>query len=97
MNFDEQLKSLISKIDSFVTSDKSTDEIAKFGELKQEAEKLGESHKETADELVKMKDLYIKQVQNYGTGARPENPNDPEDDEVSLEKIGADIIKNRKQ
>lgn len=96
MDFNEQLKTLISSIDGMINTNMSTDEIAKFGQLKQEAEKLGTSHQETADELTKMKDLYIKAVTNYGTGSKPAAETDSQDDEVSLEKIGADIIKNRK-
>lgn len=73
MNFKEQLEALKTRINGMITKDSSTEQVKAYGELKEEVEKLGQSHEELVKEHSELKDLYIQSVKNYGTSDKPVN------------------------
>ena len=94
MKFSEILKSINSQLDSLITKDTPTEQIAQIGKVKEQLNELGKAHEQTLVDYGDLKDKYIEMVKNYGTGKAPANEVETEQD-VSLEEIGAEIISNR--
>lgn len=92
MNFTEKMEELKKSISEMITSETPTNQVEKIGNIVKDLDELGDSHKQTLDELGKMKDLYIGAVKNYGT-TKPTEDDTPK--EVSLEEIGRQIISKR--
>ena len=92
MNFTEKMEELKKSISEMITSETPTSQVEKIGNIVKDLDELGDSHKQTLDELGKMKDLYIGVVKNYGT-TKPAEDDKPK--EVSLEEIGRQIISKR--
>lgn len=93
MKFSEKLDEIKKALDNQITSETPTATIDEIAKIKASVDELADIHQKQSDEYAQLKDRYIDAVKHYGTGSKPmeETP----DGEVSLEKIGAQIILNR--
>ena len=92
MDFKEQLDSIKQRIDGFITKDTPTEQIQELSKLKDDIDGLGTSHQKTLDDYGELKELYIGVVKKTGSSDKPKDDITDVNGEVSLEKIGAEIL-----
>lgn len=89
--FEETLQQVQNSIKARITKDTPAEEVEKLGQLSTEVDKLGTLYKEEQEECSKMKDLYIKSINSYGTKELPSGEKTPR----SLEEIAKAVVDKR--
>lgn len=92
--FNEIVNALNQKIDSLITKDTPTEQVAEIASLKDFTKELGDAHQQTLDDYANLKERYIESVKNYGTSTTPKDESNS-GQEKTFEQIGAEIISNR--
>lgn len=92
--FKEQLEAILGEVNGLITKETPTDQITKFGQLKDDLKALGDSHQQTLDEYGELKDRYIESIKGFGTNTKPND--DTNKGEKTFEEIGAEILANAK-
>lgn len=89
--FIDLINALKAELNKQITTDSSTEQIEAIDSLKKKVDDIESSHNELVEEHKKMKDLYIKNVVNYGSADKPKDENSTP---KTLEEIAKEVLAN---
>jgi len=100
MTFKEMAESLKTKINGFITSDSSAEQIKAFQELGNQVDELQAEYDKAETEMKGLKDIIVSQVKDSGTKKTPEDDTQPSTkslDDIILEAGAKEIAKRKEQ